>query len=124
MTPVATLGGLAVVGLVLWDAFETILLPRRASSSVRLAMFVLAGSWSVWSAVGRRIRSKSGRESYLGYYAMLSLRGLFGVWSAGLILGFALLHWGAGAHLAAAGTRVGFATVLYLSGSNFFTLGF
>src|SRR6185295_19488457 len=48
---------------------------------------------------------------------------LLATWALGLIVGFAMLHWGLGSHLSLPPGISGFAADLYLSGSTFFTLG-
>jgi hypothetical protein len=48
---------------------------------------------------------------------------LLGVWAVGLIVGFAMLYWALGTHLAVSYGTATFGTDLYLSGTTFFTLG-
>ena len=70
-------------------------------------------------ALGRR------RNGFLSVFGPLSLFGLLSLWAAGLILGFALLHWSFGTALSGPGeTDDRFATYLYFSGTTFFTLGY
>ena len=123
MPILAAVAGLLVLFAVLWDAFETILLPRRISRRWRVSRVVLGGLWGVWSSIGRRLTARNRREDFLSLYAMLSLIGLFVVWASGLIVGFGLLYWAAGSHMATAGGPINARTDLYLSGTTFFTLG-
>ena len=116
--------GLAILLFVLLDAFETILLPRRISRSHRITAFFYRITWQPWTAVSRLIPSASRREAFLGYFGPLSLLLLLVIWAFGLICGFALLQYGVGEHVQLAGEKIGIATLLYLSGSTFFTLGF
>lgn len=116
--PVAILG-CALILVVLWDAFETIILPRRVARRVRLTAVFYRFTWRPWRAFARRIRSARRREACLGYYGPLSTVLLLSVWTGGMILGFAMLHWAAGSHLRGSS----FATDLYLSGTTYFTLG-
>ena len=51
--------------------------------------------------VGLHPRDRSRRENFLGVLGPLLLFVRFGAWAFVLILGFALLHWGAGDHIAA-----------------------
>lgn len=111
-----------VIAVVLWDAFETILLPRRIPGGLRVSRLVLHGLWSVWSAIGRKITKRNARENFLALYALLSLIGLLVVWAAGLIVGFGLLVWACGSNVPTSGLA-GIRTDLYMSGSTFFTLG-
>jgi hypothetical protein len=119
----AALAGVALIVTVLWDAFETIILPRRVTRRFRLTRLYYRDIWLPWSAIARRMRSARRRESYLSYFGPLSLLGLFGVWAAGLILGFAMLHWSLGSAVSLAKETPTFWIELYLSGTTFFTLG-
>ena len=122
-------GGLILIAWVLWDAFETILLTRRVPARLRISRFVLSWLWMGWAAIGRRIGTRGRRETFLSFYALLSILGLLIVWAKGLIVGFAMLHWAEGSRLAGViGTGgavgvAGFAADLYMSGTTFFTLG-
>lgn len=115
--------GILLVPFVLWDAFETILLPRRVPSGMRLSRIVLRGLWAVWSAIAHRITERHRRENFLSLYALLALIGLLVVWAGGLVVGFAALHDALGSRLASTGGPTRFRTDLYMSGTTFFTLG-
>ena len=63
-----TLAGIlsvALILIVLWDAFETIILPRRVTRKIRLTAGFYRLSWRPWSAVARRIRKPRRREATL-----------------------------------------------------------
>jgi hypothetical protein len=116
--------GIVLICVVLLDTFETVVLPRRATRRLRLARLVLRSPWQLWSAPARgHWRSGDRRETYLSCYGPFALLLLIGVWTTGLIGGFALLLWGLGAPLVATGGDAGFGTALYGSGTTFFTLG-
>lgn len=117
--------GVIIIGGILQDAFETIILPRRISRAVRLTRLFYKSTWRVWSAIGRKLRSLNRKEYYLGLYGPLSLIILLIVWAVALILGFAMLQWGLGSAMAVstADKGVNFAIDLYVSGTTFFTLG-
>lgn len=123
MTWLAVVAGLFLATLVLWDAFETILLPRRIPNEYRLSRGVLVGLWRIWRLAGARIGRRSTRENFLGTYPILGLISLLIIWALGLIVAFALLHLGIGLHLEGPDEPVSFFTALYMSGSTFFTLG-
>ncbi len=125
MTPVpsAFTVGVALFLIVLWDAFEAIILPRRVTRRFRITRLFYRTTWRSWSFLARLVSSKKRRDALLGIYGPISLLLLFGVWAAGLILSFALLHYGAGSAVNVSGMHPGFATDLYLSGTTFFTLG-
>jgi len=113
--------GLLVVVTVLWDAFETIILPRRVSRQIRLTRLFYRYTWMAWSFGPRR--GKRRRDTYLSLYGPLSLLVLLGVWAGGLILGFGILQWGCGSHVLTATGTHSFGTDVYVSGTTFFTLG-
>jgi len=115
--------GFFILFATLWEAFETIILPRRVTRPIRLVRIFYRVTWSVWAAINRLIRNKNVRDAQLSYYGPLSLLGLFATWAFLLILAFAMLHWSAGSAINAAGQTPTFLTDFYLSGTTFFTLG-
>ncbi|HEY5866123.1 MAG TPA: potassium channel family protein [Candidatus Tectomicrobia bacterium] len=116
--------GIVLICVVLLDAFETVVLPRRATRRLRLARLFLRSTWQLWSAPARgHWRRGDHRETYLSVFGPFALLLLMGVWSTGLIGGFALLLWGLDAQLVAAGGDASVGTALYGSGTTFFTLG-
>lgn len=121
MRIVASFVGLLLVLIVLWDTFETVILTRRVNRRVRITTVFYRVTWPVWSSAARKRRD--GQDTYLSLYGPLSLLFLFGVWAAGLILGFAIIQWGAGSHVVIADGTSSFGTDLYMSGTTFFTLG-
>ena len=119
----AVLSVLLIV-LVLVDAFEAMLLPRRITRQFRLARLFYVYSWTPWAAVARRIKPGKRRSQFLSYFGPLSILMVFGVWAVGLIFGFALLQWSIGSPLHVLGDERGFTLYLYMSGVTFFTLGY
>jgi len=115
--------GVAVILIVLWEAFETLILPRRVTRKVRLTRYFYLSAWWVWSAIARRMRASKFREMYLSVFGPLSLLVLFILWANFLVLGFALVHGAAGGAVDSTGAPTTFLTDLYLSGTTFFTLG-
>ena len=113
--------GLLIVTVVLWDAFETIILPRRVARWFRLTRMFYLSTWIPWKGLARKIHSPRIRESFISYFGPLSLLCLFVVWAAALIFGFAFMYYGAAAHTDT--TQPSFSTLLYMSGTTFFTLG-
>ena len=123
MRSLAILPGCIVLFAVLWDAFETTILPRRISRKFRLTRLFYRSTWPPWRALSRLFRHANRRELFLSLYGPLSLLFLLIVWAAGLIIGFALLHWVDGSAFQTANGQVSLTTDLYLSGSTFFSLG-
>ncbi len=115
--------GAILIFVVLLDAFETVVLPRRVTRRIRLARFFYRLTWMPWSRIARAIHTRKRREGFLAYFGPLSLICLFAVWALGLVFGFALVGYGFGSALHAGSTPATFATDLYMSGTTFFTLG-
>jgi len=92
MYVVMALVGITLIVIVLLDAFETIVVPRRITNQWRLTPLFYALTWSPWSAIARRIRSDRKRENFLWLFGPLSLLMLLGVWAVALVIGFALLR--------------------------------
>jgi len=107
---------------VLWDAFETIILPRRVSRRFRLTRLFYRSTWSPWRATAQVLPPKR-REAFLGFFGPLSLLVLLGLWATGIVLAFGLLQWAAGSAVSLVGATPGFGSDVYLSGTTFFTLG-
>jgi hypothetical protein len=123
MKLLVAIAGLIVLFATLWEAFETIILPRRVTRPVRLVRIFYRFTWTFWAWINRCFRSKKLREAHLSYYGPLSLLGLFATWAFVLVFAFAMLHWAAGSAINTPGERPTFRTDLYLSGTTFFTLG-
>ena len=121
--PGAFIAGVAIFLIVLWDAFEAIILPRRVTRKFRLARLFYKSTWSVWKFATSLVSSRKSREALLGFYGPLSLLVLVGVWAVGLVVGFGLMQYGAGSAVVVTGGQPSFQTDMYLSGTTFFTLG-
>jgi len=117
MQIIAALVGIVLIAIVLWDSFETIILPRRVSGP-RLSKTFYRLTWRPWAAAGRRMGQGDWRETFLSVYGPLSLIVLFVLWGAILITGFGMLLWASGFDVHLSGLRH-----LYVSGTTFTTLG-
>jgi hypothetical protein len=115
--------GTLLILVVLWDAFETIVLPRRVTRRLRLARLFYRYTWLLWTTFARSVPAGRRRENYLSFYGPLSLILLLCVWATGLIAGFAILQWGTGPGINSPDATGGFGGVFYFSGTTFFTLG-
>src|ERR1700741_785316 len=116
--------GIVIIWVVLLDAFETVVLPRRVLRNFKLTAYFYRRTWIPWRKIASRIKTTSRQQNFLGYYGPLSVILLMGVWAAELILGFALIQYGIGGHEQLSGERLTFGKILYHSGETFFTLGY
>lgn len=116
--------GIVIICVVLLDAFETVVLPRRVTRQFKLTAWFLRRTWIPWKNLAGRIRTPSLQQSFLGYFGPLSLITLLIFWAASLIMGFALLQYGIGGHEQLGNEPITFARIIYHSGETFFTLGY
>jgi hypothetical protein len=121
---VAVLGGIAILWVVLLDAFETVVLPRRVRRHFRLTAVFYRRTWIPWRGIARRIKTVSRQQNFLGYFGPLSLILLLAFWATGLIFGFALIQRGIGGHEQLNKEPLTFGKIVYHSGETFFTLGY
>src|SRR5437588_11793375 len=88
--------GVLLITVVLWDVFETIVLPRRVTRRVRLTRLFYRFTWAPWWRIARTIHKKRRQEMLLGIYGPLSLLALLTVWAATVVGGFAVVHFAFG----------------------------
>jgi len=123
MRILSLLAGIVCMFIVLLDAFQTIILPRRASGRFRLTRLFYISTWTPWVFVTNRICHQRRRESVFSYYGPMSLIFLLAVWAGAMVVGFALVYYALGSPFTDAGGQTGFVSDLYVSGTTIFTLG-
>ncbi len=117
--------GLGLIGFVLHDGFEVMLLPRRVTRSFRLTRFFYVYGWRAWREVARRFSSGKRLGLLLSWFGPLSVILLLVLWATCLISCFATIHWALGTRMVLDGGRsLTAAECFYFSGVTFFTLGF
>jgi hypothetical protein len=117
----AVVAGLILIAVVLWEAFEAVVLPRMVARPFRLTRLFYRVTWGSWSALARMLRPRR-REAFVSYFGPLSLLLLLALWAVGLVTGFGLLEWVAGVTISPSEIP-GVGHALYYSGTTFFTLG-
>src|ERR1700757_4086827 len=105
MHTLADLASIVLILIVLGDAFEGIILPRRVTRKFRLARLFYRSTWIAWKFVMCFIPKPKTREAMLGFYGPLSLLVLVGVWAVGLVFGFGLMQYGAGSAVVTTGSQ-------------------
>ena len=85
--------GAALIALMLQDAFEVMLLPRRVRRQWRLMGIFFHFAWALWASIGRKMKPRSERERFLSLFGPISMVGLFSIWALGLVAGFGLVYW-------------------------------
>jgi hypothetical protein len=119
----AFLAGCAIISAILWDAFETLVLPRTPMHKLRLTRLYYRTTWRWWTVRARTLRSDRRRERFLAVYGPLSVIGLLTLWAAALVVGFALLQWSQRELLSNLSGDPHFFDDLYMSSTTLFTLG-
>ena len=111
--------------LVLWEIFETLVLPRKIDRRFRLTRYYYLIAWSVCCFFAERIgRNLKLRTALLSVFGPFSLLGLFAVWGASLVFAFALMDWSIHSPFKLPdGDARSFAMDLYASGTTITTLG-
>jgi hypothetical protein len=120
----AIIFGAVIIYVVLQDAFETVVLPRRVTRQFKLTAWFLRRTWIPWRKFAAHIRISSWQQNFLGYFGPLSLIMLLAFWAVSLIFSFALLQYGIGGHEQLGNEALTFGRILYHSGETFFTLGY
>lgn len=124
MRIIGGIAGFVLILTILWDTFETVILPRRVTRRIRLTNIFYSSFWFPWSKFVKQISDVRRREKLLGLFGPISLLILLGIWGGALIVGYALLFWASDTRLSRASEALTFWTYLYFSGVTFFTLGY
>lgn len=123
MRTLALIAGILCLIVVLLDAFQTIILPRRATGRFRLTRIFYILTWHPWVFVASRLRDVRKRETFFSFYGPLSLILLLVTWAAALVMGYALMYYSMGSPFNDATQKANLRTDLYVSGTTLFTLG-
>src|SRR3954466_4643634 len=123
MRALALITGILCLVVVLLDAFQTIILPRRAMGRFRLTRIFYLATWRPWVFVARLARDVRKRETAFSFYGPLSLILLLVTWAALMVLGFALIYYSMGSPFHDGTQKADLRTDLYVSGTTIFTLG-
>ncbi len=123
MRIIAFIAGFLCLFIALFDAFQTIILPRRAVGRFRLTRLFYLATWRPWVFFTGWLRDPRRRESSYSYYGPMSLIFLLAVWAAMMVFGFACVFFALGSPFNDAIQGRGFSSDLYVSGTTIFTLG-
>src|SRR5918911_69 len=105
--------GLALLVLVFYDLFQTVILPRPAVKKFALVRYLLRALWRVWRWIGNRMESIPRREGWLATFGPMSVIIMFTIWAIVIVIGYGLIFDGERAELHP--IPVNFGTSLYFS---------
>src|SRR5262245_29410306 len=89
----AVLGILGIL-VILWDTFETIVVPKTVQRRIRVSSIYYNAVWGIWHKIADRVPEGNFRTAWLGSFGPLAILFLFVVWASLLVLGFGFVHWG------------------------------
>ena len=117
------IAGVLCLFAVLLDAFQTIILPRRATGRFRLTRIFYIVTWRPWVFFTKRLCQTRRRETVFSYYGPMSLIFLLAVWAGAMVVGFALIYYALGSPFNDSTMGPGLRSDFYVSGTTIFTLG-
>jgi Ion channel len=83
--------GLALLVVVLYDLFQSVVLPRPAINKLATVRYIVRGLYWLWRWVGNRLTSIPRRERWLATYGPVGVLTIFIAWGLGLVLAYGLI---------------------------------
>ena len=114
--------GIVIVGYVLNDVFQSVVVPRPTPARFRLTRWVVRPGWRAWRAIALRTPSSGERERMLGVFAPLVVVVLLVLWLSILAFGYGFIFFGLRAQLHPVVSD--FPTAVYFAGTSVLTIGF
>lgn len=114
--------GLALVAIILFDVFQSVVLPRPTPVIYRLSAGLVWGLWALCRRTALRLPSAGTREQLLGTFAPFVVVLLLLLWAAGLVVGYGLMLYALAGQIHPRPENLG--TALYFSGTSMLTIGF
>lgn len=90
------MAGVALLFATFYDLFQSVVLPRPAVRTFRLARYIVRPMWGVWKWAFNRGGRIDRSEARLAAFGPIALITLFVIWALALILAYALLYDGLG----------------------------
>src|ERR1700682_2439528 len=82
------LGGLILLLVILYDIFQSVVLPRPAINKLATVRYLVRGIYWIWRWVGNRISSIPRRERWLAPYGPVAVLSIFVAWGLALVLAY------------------------------------
>lgn len=113
--------GAAIVGIVLYDVFQGVVVPRWTSRAARIAPLLVEHLWTLWRVIAFRFGTPRRREDFLATYAPFALMMILLCWVASLVFGYGLILHALRGQIPKLET---FGDAFYLAGVGLLTIGF
>lgn len=114
--------GLIVIGIILFDVFATVVVPRPVRGALVRSAYIRRYTWRAWRSLCLGVQPPARRESLLGMYAPMVMVLLLCIWVFGLIFGFGLVFFGLRDGLQP--VPYGLGDALYYAGTSLLTIGY
>jgi hypothetical protein len=114
--------GLLLIAAVLWDVFQSVVVPRPSAGRFRIARNLVRVTWRAARGIALRMSNPRRRDGILGVYAPALVLVLLAIWVIGLLLGYGLLFHAMRDQLRPQPAT--FAEAVYAAGTALFTIGF
>lgn len=115
--------GLATVSILLFDIFQSVLVPRYTPASLRIAPLLVSRiGWPLFKSISRFIRNEVTLDIFLGAFAPVAFILVFVLWLTALTCSFGLIIYGLGNEFRPAINDLG--TACYVAGTAILTIGF
>jgi hypothetical protein len=118
---IAGIGGVALVLIISFDLFQSVIVPRP-TYTWRLSAQIVPRGWRMIGAIGLRVRDPQRREGLYGVFAPAILVVMMIFWIAGLVFGFGLMFYALRADLKPA--PLSYWSAAYYAGTSTLTLGY
>lgn len=116
------IAGAVLLGVVLWDIFQSIVVPRPTPGRIRISRYVVPLAWRAWRALGLRKGAAGARDSFLGLFAPGATVLLFAMWLALIVVADGLLLFALRGEIRPVFTNL--FDAMYFAGTAVTTLGF
>ncbi len=114
-------GGILLVYLMMFDVFQSVLVPRPVGRRYRISAFISRAGWQMTCRVAERYHDPRRKEALLGTFAPLAVIAFLIVWVTGCVIGFGLIFFGLGTEVK---PEAHFGDAMYYAGISMLTIGF